>query len=43
MALETVSVRADKKLWKKWLRKLKRQKIRPWDRIEPVIKKDLEK
>ena len=43
MALETVSVRVDKKLWKKWLRKLKRQKVKVWDRIEPVIRKDLDK
>jgi len=43
MALEILAIRGDKKLWDKWTKKLKKEKVKVWDRIEPVIRKDLDK
>ena len=35
--------RSDRRLWERWVRKLKKDKVRVWDKLRAWIKEDLRK
>ena len=42
-ALQKISIRGRKNLWDRWAVKLRKERVRIWDKLEPFIKKDLKR